>query len=169
MIILSVDKQAEIFLLSVLLGAGAGFFYDAVKIIRLLIPHGRLLSDIEDGIYWIACALFVVTFMLEKNNGEIRLFSVTAFFAAMLIYSVTLSRFVMGISEKIAVVIKKIIMVFIEITLTPVKLVYMFAKPPAEFVRNKVKKRIYTVLILIKKYAKIKVITYRQMLHLNRK
>jgi len=168
-IILSVDRQAEIFLFSVLMGLGAGMLYDAIKIFRLIIPHKKVFSEAEDGFYWIGCALFVASFMLENNSGEIRFFSVAAFFMAMGLYSVTLSPLIMRISESIVCLLKKLFLLFLEIILTPLRLVFFVVKKPAKFAKNKVKKRVYTVLILIKKYVKIKVVTYGGRLHLNRK
>lgn len=164
MVILAVDRQAEVFLYSLMIGAAAGFFYDALKILRLMIPHSKFMESLEDGIYWVACAFTMFALMLKNNSGEIRLFSITAFFGAMIIYNLTLSRVLMAVSQKVVYLIKKALRLFFEIILTPFRLVWLLIRRPVVFARNKAQKRGRRVLILIKKYAKINIITAKERL-----
>ena len=167
--ILSADRQAEIFMLSFMLGIYCAFFYAVIKAIRLIIPHGKIVSGMEDGVYWAGCGLFVVKYMLEKNNGEIRVFSVIAFFSAMILYNTIFGLFVEKILGKTALAIKKIMLAAAECVAMPFKLVWHICRRPAVKARNKVKKTGYAVLILIKKYVKIKLITFRALLRPGKK
>ena len=167
--ILSADRQAEIFMLSFMLGVYCAFFYAVIKAIRIIIPHGRIVSGVEDGVYWAGCGLFVVKYMLEKNNGEIRIFSVMAFFSAMLLYHIIFGPIIERMLEKTAYVIRKILLAAAECVAMPFKLVHHIFRRPAKKACNKVKKTGYAVLILIKKYVKIKMITIRALLRPSKK
>ena len=166
MIILAVDRQAEIFILSLLMGVCGGFFYDCINILRLIVPHKKIISSLEDGIYWIICIYGVFNIMLNNNSGEIRLFSVMAFFGALILYNATISKVIMSVSEKIVNIIKFIVRLFLEIILTPFRILWIIFKRPVKFVNNNIKKTRTRLLILIKKYVKIYVITLRERLRL---
>ena len=66
--ILSSGRQAELFVLSFMLGVCCAFFYDVLKTLRIVIPHGKILVEMEDGIYWAVCGIFVVKYMLENST-----------------------------------------------------------------------------------------------------
>ena len=53
------------FLVGIFLAAS----YDVLRILRGLIPHGKLLINLEDLIYWIYVAVVVFVQLYEKNDG----------------------------------------------------------------------------------------------------
>ena len=140
MIILAVDRQAEIFLFSLFCGVCAAFLYDMLKTFRLMVFHTKIAEYAEDCIYWLFCAFALFSFMLKNNSGEVRFFSIGAFFAAIIIYNLTLGKTVSSLSE----------------ICTPFKLLWTVLTKPVFFVGKKAEKKLRTVLILIQKCAKIK-------------
>lgn len=156
MIILAVDRQAEIFLLSLFYGVCAAFLYDIVKTLRLIVPHAKIAEYAEDCIYWLFCAFALFSLMLKNNSGEIRIFSIGAFFAAIIIYNLTLGKIILSLSEKAVYFLKKIINFFLEAIFTPFKLLWAVLKKPVIFAGKKVRKKLSSVLHLIEKYVKIK-------------
>ena len=156
MIILAVDRQAEIFLFSLFCGVCAAFLYDMLKTFRLVVFHTKTMEYAEDCIYWLFCAFVFFSFMLKNNSGEIRFFSIGAFFAAIIIYNLTLGKTVSSLSEKTVYFLKKAVKLFWEIICTPFKLLWAVLKKPVFFVGKKAEKKLRTVLILIQKYVKIK-------------
>lgn len=156
MIILAVDRQAEIFLFSLFCGICAAFLYDMLKTFRLMVSHTKIAEYTEDCIYWLFCAFVFFSFMLKNNSGEVRFFSICAFFAAIIIYNLTLGKTVSSLSAKIVYFLKKTLKLFCEIICTPFKLLWTVLKKPVFFIGKKAEKKLRTVLILIQKYVKIK-------------
>lgn len=154
--ILSVNSQAVLFLTAAAMGAAAGLAYDCIKIFRLIIKHGRLAVQIEDGLYWVAVGFVVFAVMLDKNYGEIRFFSVLGIFLGMGLYFLTLSRIIMSVSDKIISFLKKCVKIFIEIVLTPFKLVWMIISTPVKKFTNFNKRCCRKGLQLFRMCVKIK-------------
>ena len=50
--ILSLHAQAELFLLTVLMGGALGLFYDALRLFRQAFRHKALWVQVEDGCFW---------------------------------------------------------------------------------------------------------------------
>ena len=130
-------------------------------------PTLEELSDIKTAVSEAVTNSIVHAY--EKNNGEIRVFSVIAFFSAMILYNTIFGLFVEKILGKTALAIKKIMLAAAECVAMPFKLVWHICRRPAVKARNKVKKTGYAVLILIKKYVKIKMITFRALLRPGKK
>ena len=54
---ISVSQQTMTFLQSLLLGAALGMLYDVFRILRLLIPSGKVISFVEDIVYFLLCGV----------------------------------------------------------------------------------------------------------------
>ncbi|MCD8216205.1 MAG: spore cortex biosynthesis protein YabQ [Clostridiales bacterium] len=96
--ILSMREQGLIFAFICLLGFGFGFLYDLLRILREAFGTLRPLSMAEDFIYWVFAAFAVFYFLLGVNYGDIRLYMVLDFIGGMVLYYLTLSPSVVGIS-----------------------------------------------------------------------
>lgn len=57
--ILSLHAQAQLFLLTVLLGGGMGLFYDGLRVFRHALRHNAFWVQVEDGLFWLL-AVFLV-------------------------------------------------------------------------------------------------------------
>lgn len=76
------------FLLGVFLAAS----YDVLRIFRGLIPHGSLLVNIEDLLYWIYVAVVIFLMLYEKNDGQLRGYVFGGLLVGMAVYGCTFSR-----------------------------------------------------------------------------
>ncbi|WP_304508412.1 spore cortex biosynthesis protein YabQ [Anaerotignum sp.] len=164
--ILSLQGQAQLFLLTVLLGGGLGVVYDCLRIFRHIIPHKRLWVQMEDGLFWLCAVFFAFAVMLGANDGEIRFFAILGMFGGMGIYFLTLSRLVIAISDKVIYVMKKILFLLFTIIMTPFRLVYFVIRRPlvkAGFFCGKLKRK---VLHSCGFYAKIKLNAIRRDWHI---
>ncbi len=153
--ILSLNEQAMLFLLTVAVGAVIGFFYDVLRIFRKMIPHKSFFIQAEDGLYWV-CVVFLMFFiMLKKNDGEIRFFSVCGAFLGMGLYFLAVSPVVNAVSDRAVAILHSIISLFFTILLTPFRLVWLVLGKPVKKTRNffYVKRR--KLLHLCKLYVKI--------------
>ncbi|WP_313528478.1 spore cortex biosynthesis protein YabQ [Anaerotignum sp.] len=160
--ILSLQGQAQLFLLTVLLGGALGLVYDCLRIFRHIIPHKRLWVQIEDGVFWIGSIFFVFAVMLGANAGEIRFFTILGMFGGMSLYFLTLSRLVIAVSDKVIYVVKKVLLLLFTIVMTPFRLVYLVIRRPlmkAGFFCGKIKKK---VLHSCNFYAKIRLNAIRR-------
>lgn len=76
------------FLLGIFLAAS----YDVLRIFRGLIPHGKLLVNIEDLLYWIYVAVVIFVMLYEKNDGQLRGYVFGGLLVGMAVYECTFSR-----------------------------------------------------------------------------
>ena len=118
--ILSINNQLFLFLLSVLFGFVTGFFYDFLVIFRKIIKHFKFIVQIEDLIYWTVSALLLFFIMLKENHGEIRGFLILGSFLGMILYFSLISKIFLKISDQILSFIKKILIVTFKIVFTPI-------------------------------------------------
>ena len=89
--ILSLHAQAQLFLLTVLLGGGMGLFYDGLRVFRHALRHNAFWVQAEDGLFWLLAVFLVFCVMLHANAGEIRFFTILGLFGGMGLYFLTLS------------------------------------------------------------------------------
>lgn len=87
-------NQARLFVLALLTGAGLLLLYDILRIFRRVVKHRMPALAIEDMIFWLFCAFWLFGFMYRQNNGIIRGFLIFGAFCGMVLYSITLSRWI---------------------------------------------------------------------------
>ena len=153
--ILSLHEQARLFLLTILLGGGMGLFYDALRVFRHAVRHKRLWMQIEDGLFWLLTVFLVFCVLLRANNGEIRFFSLLGLFGGMGLYFLTLSRWVLAVSDRIIAAIRYLLGLFIRIVLTPFRLLYLPFRAPLRKLRGFCGEKRKKLLHLLQIYVKI--------------
>ncbi|MCL2592766.1 MAG: spore cortex biosynthesis protein YabQ [Defluviitaleaceae bacterium] len=150
--ILSMSYQVRLFLFTILIGAFLGIIYDIFRILRKAFKHGKLLTNIEDIIYWLFVTFVMFYLMLNRNYAEIRFFVILGAFSGMIVYFLTISRFV----RKIAIIV---IGFAIKIILIPLKIIFKILKFPVMLIFKMLKKILSPAkkgLQRSSKYAKIK-------------
>lgn len=156
--------QFNLFLWAGFIGCVLAFVYDLIKIFRYAIPHKQLLIYIEDGIFWIVSTFVTFQKSLAVNYGEIRFYLLMGIFIGMFLYSKTLSIVIMSCSQKIIDIIKFILNLFIEITLTPIKLIYKLIVKPIQNIVMVITKKLFKIFLkhlqYLKVYVKIKVMDF---------
>lgn len=78
---------------ALLLGAGMGFVYDCMKIIRGRLPM-RWLTALLDILFWVVCAAMAFWFAMTFGGGELRLFSLLAMALGIVVYFLLLSVYI---------------------------------------------------------------------------
>lgn len=96
----SIQIEAHLLLLGLATGAVLMMIYDVLRVARLLIPHGWLMTGVEDLIYW--CMSGFVTFYLlyRQNDGNIRMYVIGSVILAMIVYDRLISRFFLKLLKK---------------------------------------------------------------------
>jgi len=154
--ILSLEAQAGLFLLTILLGGALGLLYDCLRVLRYIVPHKRFWIQLEDALYWVLAIFLVFAVMLQANNGEIRFFTVLGMLGGLGLYFLTVSRIVMAISGRVIDAAKRVVLLFFTILFTPFQLLFLLFRAPARKVGYFYEKNSRRVLQRCKSYVKIK-------------
>lgn len=128
--ILSLHAQAQLFLLTILMGGGMGLLYDGLRVFRHAFPHKPFWVQLEDGLFWLLAVFLVFSVMLHASAGEIRFFTILGLFGGMGLYFLTLSRLVIAVSDSIIRLVKYVIGLFWRIITTPFRLLYLVFRRP---------------------------------------
>lgn len=130
---LSLARQTVEFILSAVLGAGLGFAYDIVRLIRGNTKAGVILS-VADFLYWIFAAAVVFWFAMTVQDGELRIFSALGAMIGAVIYFLVLSRLVLAVGFAVTGFLRRILrMIF-----TPLK---KAGRGTAKFIKKVAEKR----------------------------
>jgi len=130
--ILSMPGQAWLFLSTVLMGAIIGLFYDFFRIARRVASHSTLVVQLEDVLFWVITTGAVFYFMLNRNFGEIRPFSIIGVACGIMLYFATISRVVLKISVVVINFVKRVITAAVRIITLPLRLLINFFAPPVK-------------------------------------
>jgi len=153
--ILSMSGQAWLFLSTVLAGTAIGLLYDAFRVIRKTARHTGLAVTLEDFIFWVAATGLTFYYMLHRNYGEIRLFSLIGVTVGILLYFTTVSRWVVIVLVSIVNYLKRVIIAVVRIILVPVRLIVAWLVGPLGKVSGVTRKHAQRV----KRYGKGKMRT----------
>lgn len=162
--IVSLEHQAAVFLLSVLMGAGLGLGYDCIRLFRRTVPHSRLWVQAEDALFWTAAVFFVFRVLLEAADGELRFFVFLGLFGGMGLYFLLASAFVLRAGIFVIELLLRAGMVFLEIVFTPFRLFLRLFRRPLGKAQTFCEKQRKKVLQLCKVC-----VTIRRRLYLTRK
>ncbi len=146
--IISLSSQANLFLVTILIGFIIGLVYDFFRITRKLFHHSNLLVYIEDLLFWIISTFICFYILLHKNNLELRFYIVIGIIIGLCLYFSIFSQFVLNFFIKIIFMI-----------LTPMSFILkLFSPYMSKFYKLK-HKAIYREKIVLQKvyrYGKIK-------------
>lgn len=99
---MSIEIQYEIQLLAASLTAGIWLMasYDVLRLFRLIVRHGTLWTGIEDVVYWICSCMVTFLLLFSQNDGVLRGYAITGVLAGMVLYNVSISRFLFKLLKK---------------------------------------------------------------------
>lgn len=130
----TVSQQMKLFLLSCLFGAPIGIVYDVFRAIRIIFPAGKLIAALEDILFFIIYAVFLMCFTITCARSEFRVYFCIGNMIGFTIYFFTAGNVVVSIIKRIVMTIKKgLYFVFRPINK---KIVLLFRKCGAFFVRT---------------------------------
>lgn len=132
--ILSLHEQARLFLLCIALGGGMGLLYDCLRVFRHTLRHRRFWVQAEDALFWLLAVFIVFGVLLRANSGEVRFFALFGLFGGMGLYFLTISHWVVAVSDSVIRFVKYLICLFFSILFTPFRLLFLpFRKPMRKF------------------------------------
>lgn len=116
------NSQIGIFLIYLLAGVAICLLYDVFRALRKAVKTPDVVTYIEDAVFWVIVAFFLIYLIFILNLGEIRFFMFLAICLGGIAYYFTLSNYFMKISVHILTFVKLIIKKIITILLIPLKL-----------------------------------------------
>lgn len=116
------NSQIGIFLIYLIAGVLICLLYDIFRALRKTVKTPDLVTYIEDTIFWILVAIFLIYLIFVLNSGEIRSFMFIAICLGGIVYYFTLSKYFMNISVHILTFVKIIVKKLLSILLIPLKL-----------------------------------------------
>ena len=116
------NSQIGIFLIYLIAGVLICLLYDIFRALRKTVKTPDLVTYMEDTIFWILVAIFLIYLIFVLNSGEIRFFMFIAICLGGIVYYFTLSKYFMNISVHILTFVKIILKKLLSILLIPLKL-----------------------------------------------
>lgn len=116
------NSQVGIFVLYLLAGVVICLLYDIFRALRRTVKTSDFGTYIEDIIFWILVAIFLIYLIFVINSGKIRFFMFAAIGLGGIAYYFTLSNYFIKFSIHILTCIKVIIKKIITLLLIPLKL-----------------------------------------------
>lgn len=147
----SLTLELHIFLTSIYGGIIAGLVYDLYRTIRYHSKPSKLITYIQDFLFWVIITWVFFFTLIKINWGEIRGYIILGFFLGVIIYIITFSKYIYPLALKIVGLIKSTIRSIILLILYPFK----YAKKKTYPRIRKVKKLPVEIIKEIKKYKKI--------------
>lgn len=139
-----IENQAYLFGIFVINGILIGLLFDFFRILRKSFKTNDFITYVEDIVFWILTGIILLYSIFLFNNGEIRLFMLIAVLLGLIIYMLSISRYIIKVNVKIINFFKTIILKIISIILIPFKyIVKIFRKiffRPVSFIIINVKK-----------------------------
>lgn len=158
----TISAELSFFLHAAIIGVILSAVYDMLRIVRRVRVHGCVGVAIEDGIYWLGTALYISYVLMKENNGVIRWFFVLGMLLGMLVYNLTISRYIVGFVSKIMNRILDIVVKVLDVVLKPLRVIMKKSsrliersgskgKKTGRKVKNILKKRFKTIKIGLSK------------------
>ncbi len=112
-------KELQTVGIAILNGAFITIVYDVLRVFRRVIPHGNFWIGAEDFVFWIWTAFWVFSVLYRENDGNLRMYTMIAMAAGMLLYHLT-------VSEPLVKVLGKILRKILKLLLYPLKIVKFY-------------------------------------------
>ena len=115
-------SQAYLFLIFCINGLLIGLLFDFFRILRKSFKTPDFVTYIEDIVFWFLTGLIILYSIFTFNNGELRGYIFIAIFIGIIIYILTLSKYIIKLNVTIINFIKLILSKIINILIFPFKI-----------------------------------------------
>ncbi len=94
--------QAGVFLAMMYAGLLIGLVYDGLRMLRLLLHAGRLLTALLDLLFWLGAGAVVAAALALRSEGALRLYALGGCAAGVVIYLLGISRVLRAAGQALA-------------------------------------------------------------------
>lgn len=135
-----VYRQLLSLVLFIATGMVIGILFDIFRVLRKCFKTADFITYVQDILFWIFAGIITLFSIFQFNQGEIRVYIFLGIFIGILVYMITISKFIVKYSVILVKTIKKIISY-------PMQLIINFTKkwiitPTCNFIKQS-KKNIY--------------------------
>lgn len=152
------NNQAYLFIMFILNGILIGVLFDIFRILRKSFKTSDFITYIEDITFWILAGTLTLYFIFSLNNGEIRLYILIGIILGIIIYMLTISKYIVKFSVEVINFLKNIILKVIRIINYPIKLVLNILKKilfrPISFIFINIRKTFTKNILNMPKFIK---------------
>lgn len=120
----SLSRQFNIIIYSLLAGVITGVLFDLYRVFRGFECPNKIITFIEDTLFWVFTSIVVFIFLLITNYAYIRAYVYAAIGAGVFLYMIILSRTFIKVQYKFFRGIAKIFRVIFNFLFYPVKIVF---------------------------------------------
>ncbi len=124
----TVATQTQLFLWSLVLGAGLSVLYDFLRVLRIEVKHRPLAVSLEDIFYFLVCAAVTFGFVLKDNRGDVRAYIFIGEAIGWIIWHMTIGEMAVTVSAAVFGVIKRIVLFWGKILLFPAVCIFRVLK-----------------------------------------
>lgn len=151
-------NQAYLFYVFLLNGVLIGLLFDIFRILRKSFKTSDFITILEDILFFLlTTGLFTYT-VFKFNNGEVRSYVFIGIALGLVLYLLLFSKVFIKVNVKILTYIKKIVLFFIKVILSPFKFIFEILRKlllkPISFIFINIRKNIK---MIFKKLSKFKI------------
>lgn len=137
----NIRGETIVFLASINTGLIAGMIYDVYRVFRYYSKPKKILSFIEDLIFWLLISIVFFFTLIKTTEGVIRGFLFFGFLLGLGIYFKLISKYIF-------IIIKSIIRLILDLINEILKIITF----PYKKLKNFTKKRVSKVVLLLKQW-----------------
>lgn len=126
--VISINKQLMLILLSLISGLIIGVMFDIYRLIRGIESPNKVITFIEDILFWVLNALVVFIFLFLYDYAYIGFYVYLCIIAGLGIYLKFLSRFLIKVLFRIFNAIGKSLRILKNIVLYPVEVIIYYIR-----------------------------------------
>ncbi|WP_297436526.1 spore cortex biosynthesis protein YabQ [uncultured Clostridium sp.] len=106
--IASIDIQLRIVIFSIVAGVLIGFLFDSYRVVRGSDSH-KLITIIEDVLFWILCGMTIFLFLLYFNNAYLNMYIYMLIGVGLTFYLLVFSSKIFKLENLLAIFVYRII------------------------------------------------------------
>ncbi len=88
----NIRYEVQLAVMSLWTGVGLMMVYDAIRFLRIVVPHNAFWVGAEDVAYWIYSAFMTFGLLYEQSDGKLRGYVIAGTFLGMIFYQNLVSR-----------------------------------------------------------------------------
>lgn len=143
---ITIAKETQLFLWSLLLGAGLSVLYDVLRVLRLETHHRNAVICIEDILYFLVCSVITFGFLLKDNCGEVRGYVLIGELIGWVLWHLTIGSAAVHICAVVFSAVKHFLIFLFKIIFSPICCVFRFiSKILKKFTKKVLQKEKYNL------------------------
>lgn len=120
----TVSTQFNLLVFSILAGVITGVLFDLYRVFRGLECPNRVITFIEDTLFWILTGIIVFIFLLSTNYAYMREYVYIAIAVGILLYMAFISKYFIKVQYKIIRIVTKFTRVIFNFLFYPIQLLF---------------------------------------------